>query len=167
MLEERFVEDPYKVHAKVVHRQFGAQTSFDHEGIHIKRWPKTSVTLAWSEIDFVCLTPTMERTETGWTQKYNKYLTNGFQSTLVSSGILHIAIVVFDRRPIIARSPNFWTRSWVGSSLRRMLDGHDNYKEDQSNLQLEIYRHRLDHSLDDLLDLIASNARFDLVIFDF
>jgi hypothetical protein len=52
----------------------------------------------------------------------------------------------------------------VAAALQPMLDAEDRPKPDQALLKIEVYRRRLDRSIDDLLDLLAKHCRFDLVV---
>ncbi|NPC73749.1 hypothetical protein HPP05_28735 [Corallococcus exiguus] len=151
----------------IVHRGLPLRVDFDARGVTF--WPLLAkpVFIAWPEMDFVCLTPAMERQPEGWREKTYTFLPKGFRSTLETSGHLYVELVVKDRRPLLARTEGAWTRRWLASRLRPMGDAMDALKVDQSLVGLDVYRHRLNAPLDELLDLLARQCRFDLVVHDF
>jgi hypothetical protein len=149
----------------IVHRQLMRRLVFHAEdGVEVSIRPGTRIHLAWDEIEFVCVTPAMVRGKEGWGEKPNSLLAGDFRSTLRTRGLLELKVVVRDRRPVIARARSWWDRAGVVTALCPMLDANHRYLPDQAVLTLEIRRARLDHSLDDLLDLLAARCRFDLVV---
>ena len=151
----------------IVHRGLPLSVGFDEQGVTLRPLLAKPVFIAWPEMDFVCLTPTMERHPEGWREKTYSFLPKGFRSTLQTSGHLYVDLVVKDRRPLLARTEGAWTRWWLASRLRPMADAMDSLKVDQSLVGLDVYKHRLNAPLDELLDLLARHCRFDLVVHDF
>ncbi|WP_375760807.1 hypothetical protein [Corallococcus exercitus] len=151
----------------LTHWSLPLRVSFDEQGVTLRPLLAKPVFIAWPEVEFVCLTPTMERLPEGWREKTYTFLPKGFRSTLQTSGHLSVELVVKDRRPLLARTRGAWTRLWLTGRLRPMLDAMDAWKVDQSLVSLDVYRHRLNAPLDELLDLLARHCRFDLVVHDF
>ncbi len=151
----------------IVHHGLPLRADFDVRGVTLRPLLAKAVFIAWPEVEFVCLTPAMERQPEGWREKTYTFLPMGFRSTLETSGHLYVELVVKDRRPLLARTEGAWTRWWLAGHLRPMADATDAPKEDQSLVGLDVYRHRLDAPLDELLDLLARHCRFDLVVHDF
>lgn len=151
----------------IVHRGVPLRIAFDARGVTLRPLLAQAVFITWPEVEFVCLTPAMERQPEGWREKTYSVRPKGLRSTLETSGHLRVELVVKDRRPLVARTEGTWTRRWLSSHLRPMTDARDSPKVDQSLMGLDVYRHRLDAPLDELLDLLARHCRFDLVIHDF
>lgn len=149
--------------APITHRTFSLRILFGAAGLTLEPLLARGIHLEWSEIAFVCETPSMTREAAGWREKPNEFRLPGERSPLANHGMLELGVVVRDRRPVIARVVSGWNRLWVASMLKPMLDASDRQCPDQSLLRLEIYRTRLDAPLDDLLDLLAAHCRFDLV----
>jgi hypothetical protein len=150
---------------EILHRTLFSRTSFGDEGVAVVPGLEEGLRLGWGEIEFVCITPTMERGEQGWQEKYNSLLPAGFASTFATRGELELCFVVRDRRPVVARAKGFWNRTRVRGALKPMVDAHDRRKPDQSLLLMRIRKSHLNHSVDDLLDLLSRHCRFDLVVF--
>ncbi|RKG91307.1 hypothetical protein [Corallococcus terminator] len=150
----------------LTHRSLPLDVDFDEEGVVLRPWFLQPIPIAWKELEFICLTPTMERYPDGWREKTYavSYLPKGFRSTFATAGHLWVELVVRDRRPLLARTEGRWTRAWLTTRLHPMLDASDQRKPDQSLLGLDFYKHRLNAPLDDLLDLMARHCRFDLVV---
>lgn len=152
----------------ITHRAPRLRAVFDERGLAVVPLLSAGVRLDWEEIDFVCVTPAMERDETGrWREKRYEFLERRFETTFARYGQLELAFVVKDRRPVLARTSGWWNRSWVGTSLRPMRDARDQLRLDQSLLSVTVKARRLDDTVDALLDLLAKKCRFDLVVFDF
>lgn len=149
---------------KITQRGLSRRVVFDDEGLTIIPVLWKGFRLAWTEVEFVCVTPAMVRDVQGWREKPNDLLGPGFRSTFAASGLLVLGFVVRDRRVVLARAGGWWNRSSVAAALQPMLDAEDRPKPDQALLKIEVYRRRLDRSIDDLLDLLAKHCRFDLVV---
>jgi len=148
----------------IVHRFVGWSVTFDDEGLSLRPWLGSSVLITWDEVKFVCPVPTLERGPDGWREKKNTLLRADFRSTLESHGLLVLYVVVKDQRPVIERASG-WTRFWLRSHLRPMLDSENRFQPDESLLSLELHVARLGVPWGQLLDLVSRHARFDLVVF--
>jgi hypothetical protein len=139
------------------------RVSFDSDELAIRRWPGDPVSISWSEVEFVCPTPTMVRTKDGWTQRtYGLAIESTFKTTLETHGHLWLEVVLRDRRPLLARATG-WTGFWLRRHVSPLLGASDRPRPDQSVISLDLYRRRLSGSLDELLHLLSAVSRFDLV----
>ncbi|MCY1033050.1 hypothetical protein OV207_16380 [Corallococcus sp. BB11-1] len=152
----------------LTHRGLPLRVDFDEAGVVLRPLFLQPIPIAWEELEFIGLTPAMERHPDGWREKTYavSHLMKDFRSTLATAGHLWVELVVRDRRPLVQRIEGRWTRAWLTTRLHPMLDASDQRKPDQSLLGLDLYRHRLNAPLDDLLDLMARRCRFDLVVHD-
>src|SRR5512133_794917 len=151
-----------KLTAHLLYSSLAPEASFDDDGIALATLWSSPIRIGWNEIAFVCVTPAMRRGPDGWEEQPIP-LPHG-PSMLETSGIFELAIVVRDRRPILARVEGRLTRLWLAARLVRMFDARDRPKPDQSLLRLTLRRDRLRGTLDELLDLVAARPRFDLVV---
>jgi hypothetical protein len=139
-------------------------TAFGEGGIAHRPRLARGLELAWSEVEFVCVTPTLVREGERWREKPNSLLGPGFRSTLVTAGLLVLSLVVRDRRPVLERAGKGLNRLWAGSVLVPTLDAEGRFDARQGLITLDVYERRLSQSLDSLLDLLARHCRFDLVV---
>jgi hypothetical protein len=82
---------------------------------------------------------------------------------LERQGFLELSFVVKDRRTHLATRRGWWQRTRWAARLKRMLDAEDRWLPDQSLLRIDVYTKRLDASRDELMDLLATHCRLDLV----
>lgn len=147
----------------ISHTRGRLRVSFDSEKLSIRPWPGDAISIPWSEVEFVCPTPTMVRTEDGWQQRtYGLAIESTFKTTLETHGHLWLEIVLRDRRPLLARTTG-WAGFWLRRHVSPLLDASERPQPDQSVISLDLYRRSLRGSLDELMDLLSASSRFDLV----
>lgn len=149
---------------EITQRGLFQRVVFDDEGLTIVPLLWKGFRVAWTEVEFVCVTPAMVRDAQGWREKPNDLLGPDFRSTFATHGSLELSFVVRDRRVLLARADGFWNRSTVAAALEPMLDAQNRLRPDQALLRIQVTRRRLDRPIDDLLDLLAKHCRFDLVV---
>lgn len=154
---------PSRTSLEIVDRRLTARIAFGDAGVTITNPFVGRLHLSWPELEYVCVTPTMERGPDGWRERRFGGSAR-LRSTFATSGTLHLWFVVRDRRPVIARSEGAWRRTWVRGLLVRMCGADERVNGDQALLKIEVRASRLDHPVDDLLDLLAERCRFDLVV---
>lgn len=141
---------------------------FDDTGLTLHVWSAGALALAWSDVEFVCLTPAQEKGPEGWRAKgLSSSPVHSATQFLEARGLLTVGVVVKDRRPPLGRITGWWARRLFSARLRPMWDADDRPHVDQSLLNLDLQVGRLDASKDALLDLLAARCRFDLVVYDF
>jgi hypothetical protein len=151
---------------RITHRRLTEQVTFDDDAVTVRTWHAGTLRVPWGAFDFVCLTPSHERTAQGWRAKPSIF--PGSEATLASlerHGVLDLGFVVRDRRPHLAALHGRWRRLFWGSRLRPMVDGDERSLVDQSLLQLPLDVRLLDVNKDALLDLLEARCRFDLVAY--
>jgi hypothetical protein len=158
-------ETPLESMAPLHHKTWLLDIDFDHQGLIL--WPRftPSTRITWSEIEYVCPIPTMHKVGQEWREKPNHYLDESFRSTWQTSRLLHVCVVIRDRRPLLESSPGWWTRSWLSGMLKPMLDAEENRCPDQSLLELQLWQANLSCPVGQLMDLFTKYCRFDLVVF--
>jgi hypothetical protein len=149
----------------ITYRRLGERVVFDDAGLELTQWMAGSLKLAWSDIEFVSLTPTLEKSEGGWRLRSNHLDLSGAGASLERDGLLVLGFVVKDRRPHLAALSSWWKRANWGARLRPMLDADEKFLPDQSLLSIDLYwKSGLDASRDALIDLFSARCRFDLVV---
>jgi len=145
------------------HSRGPLKVSFDSDQLSIRLWPGGAISIPWSEVEFVCPTPTLVRSKDGWTREsHGLAIESTFKSTLETHGLLVLEVVLRDRRPVLARTTGR-AGFWVRQHIRPLLDASDRPQPDQSLISFGLYRRSLSGSLDELLDLLLATSRFDLV----
>lgn len=149
---------------RITYRRGGEGVVFDDAGLEVSQWLAGSLRFAWSDFEFVSLTPALERTDAGWAPKSKRFDVGGAAASLERDGLLVMEFVVKDRRPFLAEL-GWWRRINLGARLRPMLDANDKPQVDQSLLSLDLrWSSGLDVSRDVLLDFLAARCRLDLVV---
>ncbi len=143
----------------ITHRSFGLKTRFDARGITVTPLLSSGVSLRWSEIERINVTPAMHKDERGW--RVDAALVRHFPALEKGAARVTLDLVIRDRDAVVARSGGAWNRAWARSNIRAMT-----HLEGCGLLSLYLRLRRLDHPLDALMDLIASSARLELLVFE-
>ena len=160
----RYALLPGNVSAPIVSSGLWLRTEFGASGVvHRPRFCR-GLQVAWSDVEFVSLTPAMVREGGHWREERNSLLGPDFQSTLATARLIVLGLVVRDQGAVLKRTDQGLNRLWAGAALVPLVDAEGRFERDRGLLTLRIYERRLSLPLDALLDLIASHCRFDLVV---
>jgi hypothetical protein len=147
----------------------GGRLRINGVGFHLEPWlAARAVTVPWSNISFVCITPAVTRGGTEW---------QTFRGEPVTAETLRGGLPFYSFAPALkdrhlvasghSRLARFWLKraAWV----RALVDVNGKALPGEGFMDLELSRRGIRRSPESLiraLDLIEEHSRFDLIVFD-
>jgi hypothetical protein len=142
----------------ISHHSFPLSSVFDARGIAMRhRLFRGELQLPWSAVDFVSPIPAAERVEGAWRFKDLK-LPKGFNLLLEQQRFV-LEVVV--KEPSALKKRLGWP--WGLPPLRHLTLADDRLDPDRAYFALDLKLRCLSAPAEGLLELIARNARFDLL----
>jgi hypothetical protein len=149
----------------------GGKLRIDKAGFHLKPWftaDADAIAVPWSNIDFVCVTPGVERGETGWRTFRDEPLT---RETLRGGLRFYSIMPALRDRHAVASGHSLLTRLWLRNAvwIKALVDANDKVCAAEGCMGLHLTRRGVRRSPESLiaaLDLIEKHSRFDLIMFD-
>ncbi len=147
----------------------GGRLRIDGDGFHLEPWlAARAVTIPWSNISFVCVTPAVKRSGAEW---YT------FRGDPVTAGTLRGGLPFYSFMPAlkdrhaVASGRGQFVRFWLQRAVwvRALVDASDKPQRSEGFMELELSRRGIRRSPESLigaLDLIEKHSRFDLIVFD-